>query len=1210
MNVQSAIRGSTAAGSPTVNDSASQLQGARPIPVPSVLADHNTSPSISTSDYTLDLHGAQVRKEVPSLLLKEAFLFSEKEKTTVLPSPKPRMEPTHRYLLDAARNLKEFSRPSLWKQSFALIVRHMPGAYEYGKFLSLRDQPSAPHKQTLTVKQTDAIAAAVAASSNDALLPSECSKDVDRLVKGYLQWRKEKSTTTEPISVSCCMQLLKNLHRDACSANSVNDDNGIHEYLAEIVSDKSIALSEAAKLEQQSPLLALFMYKLMEHIAPGLTASLEVDSNVLHEKPEVCALLAATLQGRFEIAEALTKNGGEAAQLQQQLLEIDANQLQQLLPLLLHDHAWTAKHLSHLKEMDRHQLKHLLPLLLHDHAWTTEHLPLLKDVSGIQLQYLLPLLQHDQAWTTRHLPLLKEMGAFAMIHLLPLLQHDHAWTTRHLPLLKDVSGIQLQYLLPLLQHDHAWTTRHLPLLKEMGGAQLQYLLPLLLHDHAWTTKHLPLLKEMGGTQLQYLLPLLKHDQAWTAEHLPLLKEMDAFGMEYLFPLLQHDQAWTTRHLPLLKGMDGVQLHYLLPLLQHDKAWTTRYLPLLKKMGAFAMTHLLPLLQHDQAWTTRYLLLLKEMDVFAMEHLLPLLQYDQAWTTEHLPLLKEMDGHQLKHLLPLLRYDRAWTTEHLHHLRKIAEDQLYHLARFSHLKSMDISSEGFTRAANPYVREALSLHNQDMEELTKELQTHGASLSIFHPERNMEEPTRVLKTHGASRSIFHSEREIASYLTEKFKSNYQKIPNATFGVENEMFIPGIHEFASFKIENELNDRLGIKNKKYRYGEDQSLSTDASFATPPIEQITSILDAPEDIQRLQSALSILNDWGAFTNRTAGVHIHTGIKQWKAADCLTTLEEKSKNRFLHQWDQDLPKQFPGKTITPYQLLFMKQFLVNMVAMQKDFYLVSKRSRYSEPNGPMSENDLDKYYENVSSARDYEELLSSTDVDVNDANARRLNVNLIAYKKHGTIEVRGFTKKNSDHMEVDPNLPVRDLIFMQEALIKVLHDTKHILLSGVSPNDPIEVRPSTGLTEIVKEYVQDVFLLEIIHALGQRNPEQRVKTMEAIVEDTDLIASETLQKIRESQAALLEGDQLAQHFLTALNRDAQWNPSFVEGNPLKRINSLRSMADAGLADSEWIREGFEQGAERGDTPGTSVPGPRDDSASREIQPVKTALHRRDKSF
>ena len=1056
INVQSAIRGSTAAGSSTVNDSDSQLQGARPIPVPAVLTGQNISPSISTSDYTPDLHGAQVRQKMPSLLPKEAFLFGEQEKTTVLPSPKPQVEQTPRYLLGDARNLKAFSDPSLWRESFARIVRHMPGAYEYGEFLSLHRQPSAAHKQTLTVKQADTLVAAVAASGNDAPLPSEFSNDVDRLVKGYLQWRKEKSTTTEPISVPCCMQLLKKLHRDACSANSVDDDNGIHEYLADIVSDKNIALSEAAKLEQQSPPLALFMYKLMGHIAPSLTASLNVDSNVLHEKPEKCESLVATLQWRFEIAEALAKNGGDVAQIQQQLLEIDAYQLKQLLPLLHHDHAWTIKNLSLLNEMDENQLQHLLPLL-----------------------------QHDQEWTTRHLPLLNEMDENQLQHLLPLLQHDQEWTTHYLPYLEKMDGRQFKHLLPLVRYAQTWTTEHLPVLTKMDGRQFKHLLPLVRHAPVWTTEHLPVLTKMDGHQFKHLLPLLQHAQAWTTDHLPVLTKMNEFAREQLFPLLRHDQAWTT---------------------------------------------------------------------------------------EHLPVLKEMEWDRLKHLLPLLRHDQAWTTEHLQHLQEIPEYELYQLARFSHLWLMDISLEGFTRAANPYVKKALSMHNQDIEELTRGLKTHDASRSTLHPERYLEERTQVLKTYGASRSTFHPEREITSYLTEKFKNNYRKIPNATFGVENEMFIPGISELDSSEMENELKDRLGIKDKEYHYVKDGSLSTDAPFATPPIEQATSILKAPEDIQRLQSALSILNDWGAFNNHTAGVHIHTGIKQWKAADCLTTLEEKSKNHFLPQWDQDrpiqwgqdLPIHFQRKTITSYQLLFMKQFLVNMVAMQKDFYLVSKESSYSKPNGPMSENDLDKYCQNVSSARDYKELLSSTDVDVNDPKARHLNVNLLAYQLHGTLEVRGFTKKNSDHMEVDPNLPVRDLIFMQDVLIKVLHDTKHILLSDASPEDAIEVRPSAGLTEILNEYVQDVFLLEIIHALGQRNPEQRVKTMEAIVEDKDLIASETLQKIRGSQAALLEGDQLAQHFLAALNRDTQWSPSSVERSPLKRINSLRSMADAGLSGQE----------------------------------------------
>ena len=1107
-NLHSAIRGSTAAASPTVKDSGSPLQGARPIPVPAVLAEQNTSPSISTSDHTPDLHGAQVRQKVPSLFL------GEMEKTKALKkhwmdSPNPQVKQTLRYMLDAARNLKEFSNHVLWKSSFALIVRHLPGANEYGEFLSLRGQPSATNKQTLTVNQTDAIVALVAESKSEALLPPEFSQNIDRLVKGHLQWRKEKSGTTELINVSRCMQLLKSLHRDEYHSNSIDDDNGIHEYLAQIVSDKGAALSEAAKLEQQSPLLALFMYKLMEHIPPGLLPSLRI-SDILHKQPEVCALLAAKLQSRLEIVEALTKNGGEIAQLQQQLLEIDASQLLRLLPELL------------------------------------------------------PLLQHDRAWTTRHFPLLKKMSWDQLQHLFPLLKHDQAWTTKHLPLLGEMSGYQLEYLVPLLQHDQAWTTEHFPLLKEMTRYQLEYLFPLLEHDQAWTTEHFPLLKAMSGDQLEYLFPLLEHDQAWTTEHFPLLKKMDEDQLEDLFPLLEHDQAWTTKHFPLLKAMSGDQLEHLFPLLEHDQAWTTKHFPLLKAMSGDQLEYLFPLLEHDQAWTTEHLPLLKAMSRDQLEHLFPLLKHDQAWITKHFPLLKDMSRNQLEYLFPLLKHDQAWTTKHLHYLQEITEDKFRQLSRSNVFKGMDISSEGFISAANPYVREALSMHNQDIEEFAK-----------------------VLKTHGASRSTFHPEREIASYLTEKFKNNYQKIPNATFGVENEMFIPGIPQSAALKIENELNDRLGIKDKKYHYVEDSSLSTDAFFLNPAIEQITSILETPENIQRLQSALSILNDWGAFTNRTAGVHIHTGIKQWKAADCLPILEEKSKNRFLHQWDQDLPIPLSEKTITPYQLLFMKQFLVNMVAMQKEFYLVSRKSAYSEPNGPMSENELDEYYQNVSRARDYKALLSSTDVNVNDEKSRYLNVNLLAYKKHGTIEVRGFTKKNSDHMEVDPNLPVRDLIFMQDVLIKVLHDTKHILLSGVSPKKAIEVRPSAGLTEICNEYVQDVFLLEIIHALGQRNPEQRVKTMEAIVEDKDLIASETLQKIQESQTALLEGDQLAQHFLAALNRDAQWDPSFVERNPLKRINSLRSMADAGLSDSEWTREGFEQGAERGDTPGHQFQAP-----------------------
>jgi hypothetical protein len=286
--------------------------------------------------------------------------------------------------------------------------------------------------------------------------------------------------------------------------------------------------------------------------------------------------------------------------------------------------------------------------------------------------------------------------------------------------------------------------------------------------------------------------------------------------------------------------------------------------------------------------------------------------------------------------------------------------------------------------------------------------------------------------------------------------------------------------------------------------------------------------------------------------------GVRQWTAADVLSTPEEKSKNQFSAQWDLDLGEKFPGKkSITPFQLLVMKQFLVSMVAMQDDFYLVSRASNFSAPNGPRGGgNDLDKYYQDISGASDYEGLLLASNMDT-----RCFNVNLQAYAKHGTIEVRGFTKKNSGSMEIDPNLPVRDLIFMQDVLIKALHDSKQVLLSGASPEAAIETRPSEGLTELVSEYVQDVFVLETVHALGQRNPEKRVQTMDAIVKDKHLIAAETLQKIHEGHSALFADDPLAQHFHAALAGDEQWDPSSIEKKPLKRTDSLRSMADVALS-------------------------------------------------
>lgn len=349
----SAIHSPTAIGALTADDDTSQPRAAHPISGPS-------SPALNDARQALPM-SVCIASRIGDKARRGAILKNWAN------SPTPRTEQTYRELLDAARSLKEPSQSHLWKQSLARIILHIPYSTEPGHFLSVRGQHSAGDKANLTMVQTDEVVATLAASKDGTRLPSELIKDIGRLVTGYLQWRREQSSAMEPIGVSCCMQLLKGLHRDCYDPKSTNADHSHHEYLAEIVLNKSAALSESAKLTQQSPLRTLFMYKLMEHIDPGLRDSLEIDSEFMHGQPEVCALLAAAQQGHLEVIRALTQDGDKGDEFQRPLLS-----------LLQHDPKWAADHWHCLEEMDGAQLIGLLPMLQFDPTWTADQLPQLK----------------------------------------------------------------------------------------------------------------------------------------------------------------------------------------------------------------------------------------------------------------------------------------------------------------------------------------------------------------------------------------------------------------------------------------------------------------------------------------------------------------------------------------------------------------------------------------------------------------------------------------------------------------------------------------------------------------------------------------------------------------------------------------------------------------------------------------------------------------
>ena len=614
-----------------------------------------------------------------------------------------RTEKTYHELLQAARNLEDPSRSRLWKPSLTRIIAQIPCSPNSEHVLSMGGQHSTGDKPSLPMAQTDEVMASLAGSKDGAHLPLQFVKAISRLVTGYLQWRTQQSNAMEPISVSCCMGFLKGLHRGCQDLESTSADYRYHEYLAQSVSDKSAALSESVKLTRQSPLRALFMYKLMERIDPGLRDALEIDSDFIHDKPEVCALLAAARQGHLEVIRALTQNEGESDKFQQPLLS-----------LLRHGPKWAPDQLHQLKRLRIDQLKGLLPLLQQDPKWSADHWHSLEEMDGTQLIGLLPLLEHDPQWTAEQLHHLKEMDSDGPAELLPLLKHDPQWTAEQLHHLKEMDSDGLPELLPLLEHDPQWTAKQLHHLKEMDSDGLPELLPLLKHAPQWTAEQLHHLKEMNCDGLTELLPLLEHDPQWTAEQLHHLKEMNGDGLTELLPLLEHDPQWTAEQLHHLKEMNGDGLTELLPLLEHDPQWTAEQLHHLKEIDKLQFLALFPFVCHDPKWTAEQLPHLKEMHGTQLKGLLSLMEHDPKWTADQLPHLKKMA--QLDLLLPLLQNDPVWVTDQFHRIKTMPVKELQELSRLHFLELLNKATKGLTSAANPYVRKALSVKYPDRESL--------------------------------------------------------------------------------------------------------------------------------------------------------------------------------------------------------------------------------------------------------------------------------------------------------------------------------------------------------------------------------------------------------------------------------------------------------------------------------------------------------------
>lgn len=776
------------------------------------------------------------------------------------------------------------------------------------------------------------------------------------------------------------------------------------------------------------------------------------------------------------------------------------------------------------QESDLNLLRHNLSLL-ENHRTTL----IAKENDWLKAFQL--LLNMDAEWTASNFKAIDELTSQELIHLSALLTQYEKWTKKNFDL---VHGMDMEGLLLHLKNDFQWTEENLRRLSRMES--IAGLVTWVNKDKSWTTQNIRALGQLEKSKLDNLTKLLEINEDWTIRNFRQLTRMDSAVLLLMPDFLRSQEKWVTDHINELKEMNSEAVQELAPLLESHRDWTISHFNDIKSFSSRALRILRRLLNERPDWTEANFESIKES--FQDIRLVELLEKNTEWAMNSITLVQQMShttALMFWELYDLIKEDSrmldAVDLEKLKAIQESAQDKELEARKFF-LKITSHYSNGFAGAVNPFMREFEGIQKRPEDE-------------------------QLLKLNGASRSTLavleNKKAFVDSILADRFRRNHALLPDATFGVENEMYIPAIpgnsNEFSS-------NMNSLLLTKGYSYVDDMSLFP--AYLARPTEQVSPILRSPTDIQELQNVISVINDWGGFTNQSTGVHIHTGVRQWKTTHCLKDVQVIEPDSKLAEWDME---NKPDENITPLQFLAMKQFIINMASIQEDFFEISRESKFNQRNAPEAPNQLAGFYSEVSAAPDLESLIR-----VAQRHGRDSWINLHAFSRHGTIEIRGFTKKNSGSMGIDPNLPLRDIIFLQDVWIRTLNGMEDVLLSSSSSTKKYSVKPDESLNVVVREYIQDVYLLQIVHALGQREWGKRVKTMEAILKDKERINISTLQKVKANWKDLVEdaSDRMAQHFFDVLQGKENWNPVFNGLVPIRRRRSLRSAADAVLKEGE----------------------------------------------
>jgi hypothetical protein len=206
----------------------------------------------------------------------------------------------------------------------------------------------------------------------------------------------------------------------------------------------------------------------------------------------------------------------------------------------------------------------------------------------------------------------------------------------------------------------------------------------------------------------------------------------------------------------------------------------------------------------------------------------------------------------------------------------------------------------------------------------------------------------------------------------------------------------------------------------------------------ETTTPIIYNNEDLKYAMLNLAFLQTMGATTNFSCGLHVHIGVKNMKTPLLYKTLEIEKKYT---------PGIYNNYPYTNYQLEFIKQFLIIYKREEVKFAPIERHSN--------------SYAREVTIPNQINNITGFLDL-INQVNpsGRYYELNLHAFAKHGTIEVRRFSGSTEE-----PHI-YATIAMIASIAQEAISRTNHIFAAKLNAITQTKITAATARDKLTTHY------------------------------------------------------------------------------------------------------------------------------------------------